>query len=423
MEKTVGHVQAGHRAAGALAAAILALMGALPAAAQQGGTAGPAVAFSFTYEKGSRFRILSTVDEEVYANRRLVSRSTISNRIAYEVADLAEGPGGAKGLLRGTFLTEELPEGSSIPLISETYDSEFWRDARGAYTIAPEIYMPVVRNCPVFPDRPLKPGDTWTAPGEERHDLRASLGIPDPYAIPFTASYRYEGPVRKDGADLRLVSCSYTVFTQPPPPRSWGDAYPVQIAGFSDQRIWWDPALGEASSYEERFKLVFDLSDGSQVEYRGTARAAVVEALRMDRAKVEEEVGKAVAALPNVSVRQDELGVTISLEDIRFQPDSAVLLPEEMAKIAKIAALLANYPERDLLVSGHTALAGTPEGRKKLSEERAQAVAAALAKSMGGTAASRFHTVGWGAEKPVADNRTVEGMARNRRVEITIMEN
>ncbi|HOX48077.1 MAG TPA: OmpA family protein [Spirochaetales bacterium] len=394
-----------------------------PAAAQPATSAAPAAApilFAFSYAKGDKFRVLSEVDEEVYIDRRLSHRAEILNRIAFEVADAAHD--GSSGRLEGSFVTSERQVGASAFVVSESYDSAFVRDSRGRYTIGPEYFMPVVRNVPVFPDRALLPGDTWTAPGEERHDLRRVFGIPDPYAIPFEARYRYEGPVLREGRKLELVSCSYTVFHQPPPPRAYDFIYPTEIAGYSEQKIYWDPALGQPAAYEERFKLVFDWSDGRRIEYRGTAKAQVLEAELMDRAALAAEVAKAVEGLENVSVAQTAEGVSISIEDIRFQPDSARLLPAELDKIARIAEILKRYPGRDILVAGHTALAGTAEGRKLLSEERARAVAERLIAS-GARVAERIQVAGYGAERPVADNATEAGKARNRRVEIVILEN
>lgn len=432
--------QAGYGFRLGLAAALLSLGLGLPLPAQASGpqaspgtagapaAGGAAVAalpqgpyrFAFTYAKGDLYRVLSTVDEDVYVNRRFQNHSEISNRIAVEVTDAA--PDGTWGILKATFDTDEKLAGATVALVQESYDSEYKRDSLGRCTIDPRYYMPVVRNVPVFPDRALSPGDSWTAPGEERHDLRQVFGIPDPYAIPFECRYRYEGPVTKDGRTMLLVSASYTIFYQPGPPRAYASIYPVQIAGFSDQKIYWDPGLGQPAAYEERFKLVFDWSDGTNIEYRGTAQAGIVEATRMDRAAVQADIKDAVADLPNVAVTADDRGVTISLEDIQFLAESAILRPEELAKIRAIAEVLSRYPDRDILVSGHTALAGSAEGRLKLSQERAMAVARALVAT-GLVDASRIRTIGWGADRPVADNATPQGMARNRRVEITILEN
>lgn len=376
--------------------------------------------FAFGYVKGDKFRILSQVDESVYVNRRFSHEAEILNRIAFSVTDAAADA--AWGELEGSFETSERKKGESAYLISESYDSKFRRDRLGHYTIPPEYYMPVVRDVPVFPDRDLSVGDTWTAPGEERHDFRRVFGIPDPYSIPFEARYRYEGKVQKDGRDLSLISVSYTIFTRPAPPRSYDQLYPVQIAGFSDQKIWWDPSLGQAVSYAERFDLVFDWSDGSNIEYRGSAGADLYESELMDRDSVKTAVEKAVGDMPNVSVAKTPEGVTISIEDIHFMADSAVLAPEELAKIARLAEILKRYPDRDLLVAGHSAAAGYAPGRKKLSEARAQAVVESLVGS-GARSPDRIRAVGYGDEKPVADNATETGRSRNRRVEITILEN
>ncbi|HPA10619.1 MAG TPA: OmpA family protein, partial [Treponemataceae bacterium] len=99
----------------------------------------------------------------------------------------------------------------------------------------------------------------------------------------------------------------------------------------------------------------------------------------------------------------------------------ARLMPAEKEKITRIAALLERYPDKELLNSGHTALAGTPGARQKLSEERAEAVAQFLVE-MGVRSEYNVYTRGFGAERPVAPNTTEANRARNRRVEITILE-
>jgi outer membrane protein OmpA-like peptidoglycan-associated protein len=144
----------------------------------------------------------------------------------------------------------------------------------------------------------------------------------------------------------------------------------------------------------------------------------------MDREQIISDIIDEINRLdiPDVTVREVEEGISISLEDIGFYPDSSVMLPGEQAKLDRIAQILMRYPERDILVSGHTALAGTAEGRMNLSIERAKAVADYLL-SKNVRSADRIVIRGYGAERPVADNSTEDGMRRNRRVEITILEN
>jgi outer membrane protein OmpA-like peptidoglycan-associated protein len=407
--------------------AILALVvGAAVGAAAQGAAAQDAAKgaapfrFAFSYVKGDRFRVLSTQNEDVYVNRRLSHSAEILLRIAYEITDAAAD--GSSGTLRGSFETSERDKNDSAYVIRENYDTEFVRDKFGRYTIDPKYFMPVVRDDPTFPDKELAPGDTWTAPGEERHDLRRGFEIPDPYKIPIDIRYRYVGPATRDGKDTRQVSASYTIFIRPPEPSAYKDVFPIQIAGYSDQQIYWDPVAGDAIAYEEKFDLVFDWSDGTTIEYRGTAQSKQLEASRMDRAALKAEIEKGVAGMPNVSVSSTDEGVTISIEDIQFEADSAKLKPAEADKVARIAELLKRYPDRDILVAGHAAAAGYAAGRKQLSEQRAKTVAERIV-ALGARLPDRVRATGYGDERPIADNATEAGRARNRRVEITILEN
>jgi len=381
----------------------------------------PAERFAFSYARGDRYRILTNVDEWIYVNRVLQSRVEIVNRIAMQVRDVKDG----RGFLSGNFQTSERLAGSSSAFLTRIdYDSEFWRDALGRFKIDDRFFMPVVRDVPVFPDRDLAPGDTWSAPGEERHDFRRSYGIQEPYRIPFEARYEYLGRRDYQGRSLPAIRASYTIFYEPPAPARYGSAYPRRIMGHSDQTIYWDEKAGQPLAYAEEFKIIIEQSDGVTVEFTGRSEGRVIEAEVMDRDAVEKQVKEEIERLgiQDASVRKDELGVVISLEDVKFLAESAVLLASEKEKLRKIGRILEGLPDRDIRITGHTALAGTEAGRRALSEERARAVADFLI-SLGVREAERMTVIGVGASQPVADNSTPEGMRRNRRVEITILEN
>jgi len=126
--------------------------------------------------------------------------------------------------------------------------------------------------------------------------------------------------------------------------------------------------------------------------------------------------------IEDVFVDITEVGVTIRVSDIQFLADSAEIPDSERVKLDEIAEILRAIPGRPIRITGHTALAGTPEGRLLVSAERAQAVADHMI-ALGVRAPGEIETAGYGSERPIASNATAEGMALNRRVEITILEN
>jgi len=102
--------------------------------------------------------------------------------------------------------------------------------------------------------------------------------------------------------------------------------------------------------------------------------------------------------------------------DIHFETNQAVIKPESKPILDQIAAALRDNPSLKVSVEGHTDNSGTPQGNRALSLKRAEAVVAALVQA--GIATGRLSAAGWGQEKPVADNRSEEGRAKNRRVEV-----
>jgi len=384
-----------------------------------------AIELFYKYQVGDRYRIISTVLQDIYVDRRLSYKAEIINRISMEITGIT----GDRARFNATFQSAEKTHAVGVSsrdvqaalfLWSRDYKSEFDQDRFGKMFVSDQYYKPMVRNVPVFPDRNLNPGDTWSADGLEVHDFRDNFGIELPYLIPFTANYTFLGERTWKGTSYTAFSVSYRIFLEPS--RVPGKVYPRRILGASDQIIYWDLDRGQATAYEEHYRTIIDLSNGQTWEYRGRAEAEVIEAPPLNKEEIAKEIAEGLSDIPDTSVRVSEEGIVISLEDIQFAPDSAVLRPGERPKLDRIGEILARYPERDILVGGHTALAGTAGGRLQLSLERAQAVADYLLNNKVRTA-DRVVIRGYGAELPVADNRTEEGMRKNRRVEITILEN
>lgn len=116
----------------------------------------------------------------------------------------------------------------------------------------------------------------------------------------------------------------------------------------------------------------------------------------------------------------DSLNGILFSVDLKFYPDSDVLLPGESSRIRKIAEMLGeiiNDNSYTVLVEGHTADVGKPVGQLNLSIERTRTVMNSLIAE--GLDKELFTYKGYGGTRPVATNATEEGRAQNRRVDIT----
>jgi OOP family OmpA-OmpF porin len=105
--------------------------------------------------------------------------------------------------------------------------------------------------------------------------------------------------------------------------------------------------------------------------------------------------------------------------DAFFDFDKSVLKAEGKAKLDDVAAKLASVNLEVIIAVGHTDSVGTDAYNQKLSIRRAEAVKAYLVSKK--IEASRVYTEGKGEKQPVADNKSAEGRAKNRRVEIEVV--
>ena len=105
--------------------------------------------------------------------------------------------------------------------------------------------------------------------------------------------------------------------------------------------------------------------------------------------------------------------------DTFFDFDRAVLKPEGRARLDELVTQIRGINLEVVIAVGHTDSVGSTEYNQRLSVSRAEAVRAYLVSK--GIESNRIYTEGRGETQPVADNRTREGRAQNRRVEIEVV--
>jgi|GEM_PF-479027 len=118
----------------------------------------------------------------------------------------------------------------------------------------------------------------------------------------------------------------------------------------------------------------------------------------------------------------DEKGCTIAssivLKGVTFESDKATLRPESARVLDEAAEAIQRYPHLSVEVVGHTDSTGGDAHNQALSEQRAQAVCDYFIQK--GIEAQRLKATGYGASKPVADNKDRQGREENRRVELLL---
>jgi outer membrane protein OmpA-like peptidoglycan-associated protein len=120
------------------------------------------------------------------------------------------------------------------------------------------------------------------------------------------------------------------------------------------------------------------------------------------------------------AVPDPDRGLVLTLGDVVFDAGKASLQPSAVTAIDRLAQLLSVYPERSVRIEGHTDSAGDAAKNQLLSQRRAAAVRDALLAR--GVDAARVQAVGYGATRPIADNRTESGRQKNRRIEIVLSD-
>jgi outer membrane protein OmpA-like peptidoglycan-associated protein len=142
---------------------------------------------------------------------------------------------------------------------------------------------------------------------------------------------------------------------------------------------------------------------------------------RAARRDVEQKLSAAMKSLEEIGkVKEDARGTIITLSGaVLFKTNAASLLPIAEQQLRKVAEALNAYDEdRRIVVAGHTDSRGSGSFNRRLSLSRAESVRSFLVNS--GVSPERISASGRGEDEPIADNRTAEGRANNRRVEIII---
>jgi len=183
-------------------------------------------------------------------------------------------------------------------------------------------------------------------------------------------------------------------------------------------------ARNDALSAEERRRQADRQAEQAREEAEQARRLAEAQSAEIELARREAELASQTAAglqrrLEYMEYRETDRGVVITLGDVLFEVGEADLRPAAEQNIDDVIELLESEPDKRIRIEGHTDSTGAAGFNLRLSRQRAESVRDALIER--GIDAGRLNAVGMGEDFPISTNETAEGRARNRRVDVIVL--
>ncbi len=150
----------------------------------------------------------------------------------------------------------------------------------------------------------------------------------------------------------------------------------------------------------------------------GTAGVLIGDKMDRQAQQIENEI-------PGAQVERVDDGIVVTFDEnsgVYFDTAKYNVNAKSQETLDKLARVLREYPDTNVLVVGHTDSVGADAMNMTLSKNRAMSVTNYFVQTKG-LSAGRFTTNWYGEEAPIADNSTAEGRAKNRRVNLAIVPN
>jgi outer membrane protein OmpA-like peptidoglycan-associated protein len=176
-------------------------------------------------------------------------------------------------------------------------------------------------------------------------------------------------------------------------------------------------ALADLDQWKAQQAVAMRQQLGQTKEQLATSQQAL-DSERQARVAAEQRTADALLKIKGMQTKEDQRGLVLTLTgDVLFAFGKSELLPTAQKKLNDVVTALKDDP-RTITIVGHTDSIGSDETNMQLSQRRADAVRTYLTTH--GIPDERVSSQGMGKSQPVADNKTAEGRANNRRVEIIL---
>lgn len=378
-----------------------------------------AAVIKWVLPQNERLEMVRTAGVKYYVNKRL--NTVYGERNIIDLTCVKEDAKGSN--VKGVFSLFTRGVGQKVFALNETYNVDFTIAKNGRYTVPVKDYMPNLRHIPAFPDKDLKLNEEWESEGELIIDRFSK-----PFKLTFPVKYIVSELTKEKGINYAFVKYAYSIDSDMERQGVPSD-FPKRVLGKNIGVLKWDLDQNKPVEFADIYHIMFAYGSSNangitseeynmEIVTRNTAYKPVTVA---EKTKAKDELTKEFSGNKGVTVDTDDRGIVLRLGDMLFDFDSANLRSETKQTVESIADVIKKrYPNREIIVEGHTDNKGAAAYNQRLSEQRAKAVAEFLQPKVGH---DKLSYRGKGANSPIADNTTAEGRQQNRRVEVIIKLN
>ncbi len=375
--------------------------------------------FYWNLSQGQRIESVKTADVEYYENG--IRKKVYQER---NIVDLTVIGITSKGGYRvyGVFKIFRKENRDSVFNLIEEYTTDFIIHTNGKYEVPSHYFMPNVRHIPTFLGSEVKVSDTWNSESLEIIKVNNAPNI----VMSLLVNYSFVGVVTNSlGVSNAIIQ--YTTITDKDLVQAGltkQTSYPERIYGFNYGTLLWDMEKNIPTAQEEKYQILFGYGKSlaySSLQYKMNILSSYK--IYDNISKEEEEKNKVLLANElssenNITIETVDEGIVLRLGEILFDTDSYQLKSDSKDTIDTIIESIKKiYPDRELIIKGHTDNTGSSEYNQKLSQSRAKTVADYILPQLNH---DKVSYIGLGDKEPIDSNSTSLGRQRNRRVDIII---
>lgn len=372
--------------------------------------------FFWNLKVGERIESVKTADVEYYENGLL--KKTYKERNIVDLTVIAIAPKGGYRV-SGIFKIFRLYDGNSVFYLEEEYSSDFIIHTNGKFEVPYNYFMPNVRHIPTFPNKEIPLTYSWNSESMEIIKVNNAPNL----NMALSADYLFAN-VETNENNEPLAVIQYHIMTDKDLLQAGlsRNGYPERIYGFNYGSFLWDMNKNIPVSQSERYQILFGY--GKNLSYLSLQyKMNIISTYKIYNTLTEEENElnrKKLEDNLNDDVVVDTVpeGLVIRLGEILFDTDSYTLREDAKSTVDSIInAIKETYPDREIIVEGHTDNTGEANYNQALSEKRAKTVADYILPKLDH---DKLSYRGFGDKEPIASNDNPNGRQKNRRVDIII---